>query len=171
MRSLVFAVILAGCGSVSPQTLWQLRSFGPLSADPQDVAVMLDLPDGLSAMPGSAQLTLSAARSDTGENIFGSFALAANEAGIWQVEEADHPALRDMQALVLDWKTEALEAASGSLSLTLSPCSVGEGPAENALVSAAIQIASDGTFLPLISEASYAEITGNDALEPLPPCP
>lgn len=174
MRPMFLSVLLlSACGSVVPSTVARLNTMSPLAADPADFAVAITLPDGLGIAPDSARLSLVVARTDTAEIRRETVILERVDGAqvYYRINPADHSALRDAQATALAWKAENDAATSGSLSVNLAPCRVGEGPAPDARVSVAIRTDADGAFLPLVNNGPISAVAAPEELRNMGPCP
>ena len=170
MRSAIFTALLAltACGAVDPLTAARLAALSPLNADPAAVAVRLDLPPGIALPPGGARLTL-AAESPDGRTVSQTVRLAA-DGPVLAIAAADRPALAAAQAEIRALKAED-PATRGSLSLALSPCRMGAGPAPDARAGAAVRLAANEAFLPLVTDAPLSDVLDPAATGELPPCP
>jgi hypothetical protein len=169
------ALSLAACASVVPSGAARLSSVSPVTTDPADFAVLLQLPPGLAVRPGSPQMALSATRTDTGETSTATYVLEASppdEAGnrTYRVAPGDYASLRAQQSLIALWKSENERATSGSLSVGLEGCSLGAGPAPNATVSALVQAAPNQPFIQVLRDVSVAEIARAAGMEEIRPC-
>ena len=167
---------LAGCASFNPITLARLAMLDPLSVDPGDIAVSLDLPEGLGILPGGAVLEMGIANKVSGESQHDQFTLAQSgtDGGVFRVGEADLERMRAWQALARDWKAQYGDDAEGSLSLWLEICRAGRGPARGARVSAQISLDGGGAFLPLMPPTPVEAIAarpGAPDVARLPQCP
>lgn len=78
---LAVSICVGACTSVVPGTWLQLQELDPLSADPADIALQVDLPDGIALLPGSGTLDLRAVRVD-GIETSGSFPIEMAEGSL-----------------------------------------------------------------------------------------
>ena len=173
MRPFVLVtLILTACSNVVPSTVMQLDALSPIEADPADVVVAINLPEGLEIAPNSARLMLAIQRSDSGEAKEGIFVLERVPAqqAVLRIAPEDRDSLRDLQTTARQWKLENDEASNGSLSVTLSPCRVGNGPAADARASLAIRLTEDGPFLPLIRNGPVSAVVKPEQLRDMGPC-
>lgn len=174
MRHVMLIVLIAlgmalqGCGAANPVTLARLALLSPLEADPDDMAVRLTLPQGLALVPGSARLVLTG-QNGAGETARGAFVLDLN-AGLYAIATDDRPRLRALQAQLRDWKASDPDGTRGSLSLTLTPCAIGAGPAPDARVDVAIRLEADGPLLPLIRQGPISAVAKDAEIAALPAC-
>lgn len=164
------ALALSACTSIVPTTALRLSTMSPTTADPADFAVDLTLPDGIDVRPGSATLIFAVSRADLDETATGRFALR-RDGSVFAIDPADHVELRALQAIARTWQAENAAATSGSLSIDLSPCRRGAGPADDATVSVAIRLEQDGPFLPLVRNGPLSAVTSQMQLQDIPACP
>ncbi|MEL6683193.1 MAG: hypothetical protein AAFQ09_11185 [Pseudomonadota bacterium] len=166
---LLCACLASGCTALVPTTAMRLNGLSPTTADPADIAVDLKFPDGIDVSPGSARLSFSTMRIDTDETAAGDFALQ-RDGTVFRVAPADFSALRALQATARQWSDESPAKTNGSLSISLSPCRVGTGPAADASVSVAIQLEQGGAFLPLVRDGPLSAVTSEAQLRDMPDC-
>jgi len=171
-RSLLALIALSACGTVVPQTADQLSRMSPLTADPADIAVALDIPAAYDIT--EATLVLDASRSDTGETQSGTFRLARTDAAdgriFYAIAGPDLDRIRALQQTIAVWETETPEASSGSLSVFAQPCRRDPGSDAGGGISVFIRLDSDGTFQPLVRKAPVTAILGRDGAAELPLC-
>ena len=170
MRLIICFVNLAlgACVYVNPVTAIQLASFNPLSADPADIAVQIDLPEGVGIEDGSAGLVIDATHRERG-GWSGFYGLEELPGGIWQIEPEAQIRLRRDQAQILAWEAADPDGTSGSLTARFDPCTIGDGPSEDARVSMLMQVDAGG-FLPLLPNAPISQLFNEAEVEGLPPC-
>jgi hypothetical protein len=120
------------------------------------------MPDGADIAQNGATFVLSMSRSDTGEERAGTFTLERRESSDGRsrirIDPADLDAVRSLQATANAWETEDPVASSGSLTVGVIACSVGNGPADDANFSVWIRTVADGPFMPLIRNASVSDV-------------
>ncbi|WP_415401146.1 hypothetical protein [Tateyamaria sp. SN3-11] len=157
MKDVILAVSigLGACSTVVPGTLLEMQAIDPLSADPADIALRVDLPDSVALLPQAGTLDLRAQHRD-GSNLAGSFPIVA-VGDVVQVAPASHAELRALQARISAWNTADPDGTKGSLSVGIAPCLTGDQMPETDRFSVAIQLKSGGPFLPLITGASVAD--------------
>lgn len=170
-----------GCTSLVPSTVADLRALSPLDADPGALAVALDLPAGQGIAAGTEAITLSAIRSDTGEEVGHRAALLpdADTSGIiaqpggrvtaYRIAPSDLDALRAVQRRVKAWKEEAPDAVKGSLSVALQGCTLGTGPNPDARASLWIQTEANKPMQPLLRDAPLSKAIDSLGTEPCAP--
>ncbi len=181
--TLAAALALTGCSAVVPSTLARLETLSPLTADPAAIEVALILPPGLRVAPGSAVLTLGAARTDTGAKREARFVLEQTQgngqalpvpdgarADLFRLAAADVPRMRAEQAAIAAWKAEAGNATEGSLGIGLGGCAVNGGPASDARAAALIRTTAGGEFLPLIRDTPLRALLGDELFNRIGPC-
>ncbi|KIC49514.1 hypothetical protein [Tateyamaria sp. ANG-S1] len=166
---LLMAMGLGACSTVVPATLYQMRGLDPLSADPADIALRVDLPEGLGLLPGSGSLRLRATDAD-GAEMVGSYPITM-VGDVLQVEPASHADLRALQAEIRARKAADPDGVTGSLSIDFEPCSETADIPDRVVVSVDIRLAADGPFLPLLRDAPLADALEMAALEELTLCP
>lgn len=168
IASFLIALSLSSCTAFVPNTLLQAQRLSPLTADPAAVALRLELPDGLGVTPDSARIIL--ALTDQGVTRQEEFIL--NErAGVFSVAADDIAPMRQFQQDSLAAKETRPDDVKGSLSLTLGPCRIGNGPTPNAPVSAGLRMEPDGDFLPLINNGPISAVVTTTDIATWPPCP
>ncbi len=176
-RSLLALLALSACASVVPATAARLAAQNPLTVDPVGIEVALVLPQGLAVQPGTAVLVLSGQRGT--QITAGTFALepratpqipapeGASIAG-FGVAQGDLTRMRALQAEIAGWKAEG--PASGSLSVGIGGCTVGDGPAPDATGAVHIRLTGDARFQPLLRETPLATLLGAEVLAAIGPC-
>ncbi|PJI93073.1 hypothetical protein BC777_1941 [Yoonia maricola] len=171
MRFLLLSVLaLTACTSIVPLTAMRLSGLSPASADPADLAIDLGLPAGIDVSPGGATMIFKVSRVDLGETREGQFALK-RDGSIFMVDPQDYADLRALQALTRTWQAENDDATNGSLMINVSPCRIGDGPAEDARVNVAVRMQRDGAFLPLVRDGPLSAVTSEQQLQDMPNCP
>lgn len=152
------ALTCVGCSSVNPFAMARLAQLNPMTTDPADFAARLHLPDGLQIPPDGATLVVQAERSDIGAQREARYAFVS-DGEIWTLSDRDAADLRAVQTMVQAWKAEAPDATTGSITLQLTGCAVGAGPAPNAPVSADLSLDGGRSFVPLIKGLTAADVT------------
>ena len=172
MRPLILLTLLAGCSSLVPSTVAQLAGLSPLTADPAGFEVALDLPPGIDVVPDSALLVLAASQSETGAAFEAPFVLQRRDGPVqlWRVNPDDLDELRTLQARAAEWEAEDPDASSGSLSVGLEPCRIGDGPAPDAAVSISLRVQPGGPLLPLVRNAPISDFADDATINELDPC-
>lgn len=170
MIRLLPPLLLASCTALVPATALQLAQTDPLTADPAAIELAVTLPPGLAVIPGTAKLTLSAARG--AQTVAGDFLLQQRSIDqttrTFALAPADVPRMRALQAEIAQWKAQG--PAKGALGLGIGGCTLGAGPAPDARGAASIRLASGGPLLPLIREASLTDLIGAKAMAGIGPC-
>lgn len=160
--ALGLAVNLSGCSTLVPSTLRALEQISPLTANPADIAVSVQLTEGVNPVPSATLLGFSMARSDTGESKTVSVPLRIQETGtnthILSIPPSQYDALRSFQATAQQWKAEAPRAAKGSLSLTAQVCTSDGQVPPGAKVSVSVQFAQGAPFEPLFRDAPLTKL-------------
>ncbi len=173
--AVLLPIALSACAMTDPLTLARLAATSPLEADPAAFEVRANLPDGLALAPGTAALTLSAARE--GETEQGRFVLAQahdGDATVLRVATADLAAMRALQARINAWEESDPEGTEGSLGIEVLPCTTGAGPAADARFSIDLVTEPDGPARPLLRPVPvrrFEETLRKEAGVGLMPCP
>ena len=157
MKDIILAasICLGACSTVVPSTLWQMQALDPLTANPADIALRVDLPDSVALLPQAGTLDLRAQRRD-GSDIGGSFPFIA-VGNVVRVAPASHADLRALQAEIAAWQAADPDGTHGSLSVGIAPCLTGDDMPETDRFSVAIRLAADGPFLPLVTDAPVVD--------------
>lgn len=168
-------IFLSACSSVVPSAVARLYQLTPLEADPADLAVALELPDGVQVRPGTAKIIFDARRTDIGETSKETYDLRTQTdltsgLTVLAVDPDDYDALRAQQGLISDWEAANDEATEGSISVGFEGCKTGPGPAEDAMVSVLIRTERDGRFFALVKDATLAEVLQVLDLSEVKPC-
>ena len=171
---LIALALTAGCSSVVPSTIARLNAISPMEADPQDIAIALDLPDTVGITQGSAQMLMTATRRDTEQTSSETYILAtmhgSDGSTIYAIAEADFGRIRAQQTLIQQWKEEAGRATSGSVGVNLKGCSIGDGPDEDDVMSIRIRTDTDGPFFPLVRDTPVKKVLEFTEIGALEPC-
>lgn len=180
LLSLIACLGLSACGSVVMSNVAVLGFTDPLGTDPAGYAIAVTIPDGVDVSKNG--VVFKFANKNTILNIDEDYeyALERRETTdgqtIFRFAPADLPAIRTFQATVKDREMADPDANSGSISMFVAFCKIGDGPADDATFSVSIRTKPDGRFMPLIREASIkdalAEIDqGDDIRDQAPTCP
>lgn len=158
---------LAACAAPDP---WAGTS--PLRADPAGLLAAVDLPPGLVIAQDGARLAMEGTRTDTGDRVSEMFlmepVLVADRTA-YRVAEADLDRVRQLQAQLDAWETDAPDATEGSIRVSIAACRAGAGPSEDARVTVWLRTDADAPLAPVARNVSVS-----DGLEVLPPgeaCP
>lgn len=169
LLSLGMAAGLSACVSLNPVTLVQLATLNPLTADPTQMAVAMDLPDGVGVAEGSAHMRIYAERED-GESFDERFELVQDAQEIWRVEPGAQDRFRTAQARAAAWEQADADASSGGFSVGFESCVQGEGPGADARVSLSLQLEPGARFLPLFNNVPVEDLAEDADLALLGPC-
>lgn len=162
-------LFLAACAGLDPATALRMSQIDPLTADPAGFAIRLDLPAGVGIASDSAALGLSATRN--AETRGGVFRIVAAPSGdIWRIAPVALTPLREAQEIIAEWERVDPDGTEGSLTISATPCRAGDGPAHDATLSAALQVAPGGPYLPILREVPVADLMRAAGLVDLPPC-
>lgn len=172
--ALALFLCLCACSSVSLSGLARLYALSPMETDPSDIAVALTLPEGLALRPGTAVFGIRSGTKDGTKSSNESYILAPSPgpdgSTVYQIAERDWNKVRAQQKLVADWEAEDPRGHSGSISVSLEGCTVGDGPADDATLSIAMRTTPDGDFFTLVNEAPWGEAASKGGLESIKPC-
>ncbi|MEO0917319.1 MAG: hypothetical protein AAFY31_10120 [Pseudomonadota bacterium] len=175
MRWLTLTFLLLGCASLDPGTARQLAGLDPLTADPQDFVVSVDLPNGIGLQPGSVVLSLQARSAASGQT-GGEWSLdrvnTVDGLVSYRVAPGDLPDLQAVQSMAAKWEAEDPDGTDGSLSLSVGPCRLPNVTLDKDLsVSAFLTLETDGPMLPVLRDVSVRRFLSGEALRNLPECP
>lgn len=170
----VIAGFLAGCSSIVPGTALRLGTVDPLTADPGQISVAIELSEGLAVLPGSVKLSLSAEHPERGA-VGGDWTLEGTEQSgerwLFRMPEAELADVRRVQREIKSWKTADPDGTEGALSVSLGGCRTApDADIEDARASVFVAFSSDGPLLPLFRDAPVAEVLSADQMSRLPPC-
>lgn len=131
---------------------------------------------------GGAKMVIEAHRKATGETLRARYTIASEpgdpasfaappggRATLYHLAAGDRTAMRDLQAKVAAWKAAEPGGTTGSLSIGLAGCAIGDGP-QNAEGSVFIRTKASGAVLPLIRHASIQSLIGPDLFAAIGPC-
>ncbi len=177
MRTLACAAVLAaaGCTSVVPSTLMRLNALDPFTADPNDMAVAVNLPSGLQMQPGTTEMVFKAVHSPSGETIERTYLLEEfrTEDGtvIYTLSDADVANLNEMKTALLPWKETSDGNSSLSMFVSTDACQVPDiAIGEDPRVNIALRLEKDGPLRPFVRDAPLLEFFEVEALAELPQC-
>lgn len=167
--------LLAGCSGIVPGTALLLSNTDPLAADPGQISVALDLPEGIGVLPGSVKLSLEAEREGFGK-VGDVWTLEqtqdASARQVFRVAEADHAELRSVQTQAREWNVEDPDGTRGSLSLSIGGCrTVPADELADARASVFIGLRNDAPMRPLFLKAPISEVLSEEQVSALPRCP
>lgn len=155
------------------ETVAELERLSPLEADPGQIAVAIDLPDGFAIHPDSAIMSMSVAQKNLGQSRAEEFVLEQTGAvwTVFRVAQADFERLAEIQDLARSWETEDPKATKGSFSVGALPCVKNSDADRSETFSISIQLATDAPFKPLVRNAKVSSILNRFELKELPVCP
>lgn len=167
--------LLFGCTSLVPATALKLRNLDPLTADPAEISVALDLPEGLGVLPDSVVLTLSSRNAD-GDALDGTFNLAesldAEGRRSYRVAPSDQAEMKGLQTQARTWEEADPDGTFGSLSIGLEGCrTLPAADLTDARASVYFSLATDAPAMPLFLNAPIHQVLAAEDLAQLPPCP
>ena len=165
---------LGACGDLSPMAIAQLLTLSPMETDPAQLAVALELPEGVSLPAGSAYIHISAEQTELGKTSDQKYVLIANPDGdsrsIYRIAPKDLPLVRQQQALISGWKDDDEDSTHGSFSVGLTGCKVGEGPQPDGVVNISMRTSPEGAFVPLVRDMPWSDVVKKTDLAELPQC-
>lgn len=161
MRSITLALIaslsLSACGSVVMTTAAMLGMTNPLEADPGNYEIAVDIPDGVDVAKDGVKFTFAAKNTVLNTDQSYVYALARRETmdgrSLFRFAETDLPEIRAFQATSKQREMDNPDANSGSISVMVSFCKIGDGPADDDTFSVAIRTKPGGRFTTLIRNA------------------
>jgi len=160
-------LLLSACTAMVPSTVVQLMNLSPLTADPEDLAVRIDLPGTVGIREGSARFTIISTYKE--ETTTYAYVLERQD-NVYRIAPEDVDALRALQTRLREQEEAAPRDNSGSLSITAGPCLKSDFAAMDDLVSVGIRTAKDGPFLPLFNNEPLSALFGEVDLSILPIC-
>lgn len=175
IRLLPLIPLLLGCASLVPATALKLRNLDPLTADPAEISVAVDLPEGLSILPESVVLTLSS-RNAEGQALDGAYTLTETRDSEgrrrFQIAPEDQAELRALQSGARAWEEADPDGTFGSISIALEGCRTGsDATFADARASVYISLAPDVPAMPLFRNAPLSQVFAAEDLAVLPLCP
>ncbi len=173
MRVLILCLGVFGCSNLVLGTAVELQRLSPMDANPMQIAVAIDLPDGFGIYPDSAVLRLSVEQSLLGMGRAEQFTLERSgvELAILRIARDDYARLKDIQMLAKSWEQADADATKGSLSVDLTPCLRSELADFSETFSVSIRLAEDAPFQPLLRGIPVSAIVKTQDLNQLPKCP
>lgn len=152
---------LGACGSVVMSTAAVLGMTSPLAADPAGFEIAITIPDGVDVPPNGAKFGVTNQNTVHDIDIANDYVLQRRETTdgltLFRVNPADLEELREFQAKAKAWETENPSANSGSFSVGVEFCVIGDGPSETDLFDVSIRTEPDGPFMPLIRGAAVKD--------------
>lgn len=195
VRKATFAAAVAaalagvGCGHVPVSTMWALRHFDSLSADPAFLRAAIRVPDGILPRPGGVKVTANwgkkgdPASERTVEIVLHETSLAAEGATLqserrpgarmfaYRVAPDDVPRVRALQAEVSRAKAEK-KADHGSIGVGADACRTGDLPAGPIVMTTFLKTSEETGWLTLARDVDLRTLVSNE--KPLddivPPC-
>lgn len=177
LKSITAALVLttAACTSVVPSTLMRLAALDPFTADPNDMAVALELPAGLALQDGSTEMMFMAVHSPSGETHRRDYTLQEQSTDdglvIYTLSDADVENLNAMKTSLLPWKETSDGNSTLSMGVTADACRVpgieiGPDPRVNVL----LRLEEEGPLRPFLRDAPLLEYFEVAELAELPQC-
>ncbi|MGR3436128.1 MAG: hypothetical protein ACU0CO_14760 [Shimia sp.] len=161
LAPLLAALALSGCAFADFEQVAAVADLSPVTVNPADVTIFLRLPPTLGVVPGSANVTLGAERSDTGEREFVTYPLESRDQGTltgYRIAEAEWPRFRAQQDRIAAWQAEAPRATRGSFAVDATPCTRPPGPSAGDTASVLLRTTAGAVPQPLISDAPLSSV-------------
>ena len=153
--------MLGACGSVVMSTTAVLGMSSPLEEDPAGYEIAVTIPEGVDVPRGGARLSVTNENTVHGIDEEQTYELQrrATEEGqtLFRINPADLNKLRARQARIAKWEMEDPDANSGSFSVWVEFCAIGDGPSEDDVFNVSIRTKADGRFMPLIRNAQVKD--------------
>lgn len=180
LLSFIACLGLSACGSVVMSTVAVLGFTNPLEADPAGYAIAVTIPEGVDVSQNGAVFKFSNKNTVLNTDEEYEYALERRETSdgqtLFRFAPADLPAIRTFQANVKQREMDNPDANSGSISVFVEFCKIGDGPADEDTFSVFIRTKPDGRFMPLIREARIKDALdeldqGDQIRDQAPTCP
>lgn len=169
----IIALALTACAYTNPITLARMMTMNPLTADPSDIAVFFDVPEGYSVMPDTAKFIVSG-RKDAGlpEEVHEFILVKAPHPTLlgFQLSQADRQNLIDLQRKFRGWKDDPTLDAGGSFSVFGQPCKKSEFITLDGVLSIFVRLNAGQDPLPLVRNAPLRSEADDDDLAKVPLC-
>ena len=169
------ALALSGCTNLVPSTLMRLNALDPFTADPNDMAVALELPAGLALQPGSTEMMFKAVHSPSGETHQRDYTLQEQRTPdglvIYTLSPEDIADLEAMKVSLLPWKDTSDGKSMLSMGVHSDACRVpGITIADDPRLSILLRLEQDGPLRPLLRDGPILEYFDVGELAELPQC-
>lgn len=190
LSAAVLAAFLAACSHVPVETMWKLRKFDPMTADPATIRAAVVAPALYAPREGGAKMVLSQARKSGEEVMRLEIVLeevpVVSETGlarvrpprgsvlrVYRVGEKDVPRLIEARRQVAERAAKEPGAYIGSFAVGVDGCRVGDvALPDEVRVSTWIKTADTDGYIPLIDDIDLVATVGRDKLrEASPACP
>ena len=187
---LLLSLALMACTSIPLSTMYKMRDFDPLSADPSEIQVAIQIPNDYALPEESVTIHLAAKNILTEKAVDETFILAStnlspspllkkqqnqnSDITIFWLTEADQRRMRNTQRTISKMKEEAPKGVKGSLSVSAKPCRTNPTSkiSNQVLMTTYIKIATEQDFIPLTKNVNLARQMDLETLEKeLPICP
>jgi hypothetical protein len=180
---------LAGCTHVPVKTMWDLRRFDPMTADPALLRVAFAAPAVYAPRPGGAKMTIFQARRSGRDRreieiVLEEVSLASETClsrvrpkvgqvlHAYRIPQTDIPRLVELRREALARAAEEPGAFTGSFSVGVDGCRVGDVALPDAVrVSTWIRTGESDGYIPLIEDFDLvAELGREKLMEKSPAC-
>lgn len=171
-------ISVAACSSLNPVTAYRASQISPLTAEPSDFAVFVEMPPNLNIPAGKAVLSIGAENKALGVSDYRHYALEQVDVGArirFRIPPKRLDELRAQQATIVKWESDTPRESSGSIGFNLEFCKTGDGPNLDDTFSAYLQLAPTEPPSPLfrnvrVRRAIKATGFEEDAINQIPDC-
>lgn len=169
-----FTLALTACTYANPVSLARIMTMNPLTANPSDIAVFFDVPDGYGVMPGTAVFSVTGTKNKGGPEEKHDFILVKAphpKLHGFSLSAADQQRLIALQTKFRAWKADPALDAGGSMSVYGTPCKKSEFVTLGGALSIFIRLKAGQDPLPLVRNAPLASFAEQEDLDKTPLCP
>ncbi|WP_224816810.1 hypothetical protein [Hasllibacter sp. MH4015] len=167
-RKTFAAVTLVTVLSVLPGAV-RAQDPDPVTADPDQIAARITLPEGLAMQDGGVVMTMGAINEVTGAQTLEVYALVPSRTEPHMVLSGpDRARLAAQQALIVGWM-DAGHEVDGSFAVTLAPCRTGVEVPGRARASMALRADAESGFQVVVEDMRVRRLIGQP-IRDLPPC-
>jgi len=186
----VVAALLAACSHVPVETMWKLRKFDPMTADPATIRAAVAAPALYAPREGGAKMVLTQTRRGGEEVMRLEIVLeevpVVSETGLarvrprrgsvlraYRIGDKDVPRLIEARRQAAERSAKEPGVYAGSFAVGVDGCRVGDvALPEEVRVSTWIKTADTDGYIPLIDDIDLVATVGRDKLlEASPACP
>lgn len=154
-------LLLGACSSVVMSTAAMLGMTNLFDVDPAGYEVAVTIPEGVDVSKDGATFGLTNKNTIHNVDIAKTYALQRRDTQdgqtLFRINPKDLAEVREFQAQVKAWELEDANANSGSFTVEVNFCVLGDGPVPEDVFSVAIRTDPDGRFMPLIRNASVSD--------------
>jgi len=168
-------IALSACSNLVPSTLLRLNALDPFTADPNDMAVALELPAGLGLQPASTRMVFEAVHSPSGETFVREYVLQEDRSSegqvIYTLSQQDVADLAALKVQLEPWRQTSDGNSSLSMGVTSDACRIPEieiGP--DPRINVFLRLEAEGPLRPFLRDAPIREYYEIESLAQLPQC-